>query len=472
MQKTGRWSRFIVLAVILGCQLMMVLDTSIVTTALPHVQRELGFNPASLSWVHNSYALAFGGLLLLGARAGDLLGRRRIFMIGVAVFTLASLLAGISMTPEILIVARVLQGLAAAFAVPATLALLVQSFPKPEERSRAIGIYSAVIGAGGSVGIIIGGVFTDMLSWRWGMLINIPIGLIVLLLAPKFLPDAPRVRGSVDIPGALTITIGMSALVYGLVHASEAGWAEPVALISLAIAVVFVVAFVFIERRAAQPITPLRLFANTTRTGAYIARILIVGAMFATFFYLSQYLQNVLGFSAFAAGLAYIPLTFMFFAMVYVVRPLGRLIGKPTLLVISLAVALVGMLWLSTISNTTAYFPGVVFPLLVLGAGQGVAIILLTEFGMSHVDPTDNGAASGLVNTAHQLGGSIGLASLTVVFGAVAAVGTGGRDNPDASAYSAVFGASVWFYALAVIAGAGIVFASRRRAARTVEAIA
>lgn len=249
-------SRSITLAVIMGCQLMMVLDTSIVTTALPHVQRELGFNPASLSWVHNSYALAFGGLLLLGARAGDLLGRRRIFMIGVAVFTLASLLAGISMTPEILIVARVLQGLAAAFAVPATLALLVQSFPKPEERSRAIGIYSAVIGAGGSVGIIIGGVFTDMLSWRWGMLINIPIGLIVLLLAPKFLPEAPRARGSVDIPGALTITIGMSALVYGLVHASEAGWAEPVTLISLAIAAVFVVAFVFIERRAAQPITP------------------------------------------------------------------------------------------------------------------------------------------------------------------------------------------------------------------------
>lgn len=463
--KPGRWSRFVVLAVIMGCQLMMVLDTSIVTTALPHLERELGFTAASLSWVQNSYALAFGGLLLLGARAGDLRGRRRVFVAGVAVFTVASLLAGLAPTPAVLIAARVLQGVASAFAIPATLALLVQSFPKPEERSRAISIYSAVIGAGGSVGIIVGGVFTDLLSWRWGLLINVPIGIVVLLLAPRFLPETPRRRGSFDLLGALAVTVGMTALVYGLVSAGESGWASPVTIVSLAVAVVFVAAFVVVERRAAQPITPLRLFRSTSRSGAYLARVLIVGAMFSTFYFLSQYLQNVLGFSAFVAGLSYIPLTVMFFAMVYVVRPLAARLGKPALLVASLVVALLGMLWLSTIGAGTPYFTGVLPPLIVLGAGQGVAIILLTEFGMSGVAPEDNGAASGLVNTAHQLGGSIGLALLTVVFGAAAgsAAGSaaGATGAATAPAYAAVFGVAVWFYALAVVAAVVILVADR-----------
>ncbi|MFE4500923.1 DHA2 family efflux MFS transporter permease subunit [Rhodococcus sp. NPDC056743] len=463
--RTG-WYRFVVLAVIMGCQLMMVLDTSIVTTALPHLERDLGFTATSLSWVQNSYALAFGGLLLLGARAGDLLGRRRVFMAGVAVFTLASLLAGLAPNPTIMITARVLQGLAAAFAIPTTLALLVQTFPKPEERSRAISIYSAVIGAGGSVGIIIGGIFTDLLSWRWGLLINVPIGIIVLLLAPKFLPETTRSRGSFDVPGALTITIGMSALVYGLVNASEAGWESPITIVSLSAAALFIIAFIVIERRASQPITPLRLFRDVTRTGAYIARILIVGAMFSTFYFLSQYLQNVLGFSAFLAGISYIPLTLMFFATVYVIRPLSKLIGKPALLLVSLVVALLGMLWLSTIGPETPYFPGVVLPLIVLGTGQGIAIILLTEFGMSNVAPEDNGAASGLVNTAHQLGGSIGLAVLTVIFGAAAGSSATPHSPADAHAYSAVFGASVWFYAIAVVAAAIILVASRRTTVR------
>jgi EmrB/QacA subfamily drug resistance transporter len=472
----GRWSRSVVLAVIMGCQLMMVLDTSIVTTALPHLERELGFTAASLSWVQNSYALAFGGLLLLGARVGDLLGRRRVFVAGVAVFTVASLLAGLAPTPAILIVARILQGVASAFAIPATLALLVQSFPKPEERSRAISIYSAVIGAGGSVGIIVGGVFTDLLSWRWGLLINVPIGIAVLALAPRFLPETPRRRGSFDLLGALAVTVGMAALVYGLVGASESGWTSPVTIVSLAVAVVFVAAFVVVERRAAQPITPLRLFGSTARSGAYVARVLIVGAMFSTFYFLSQYLQGVLGFSAFVAGLSYIPLTVMFFAMVYVVRPLAARIGKPALLVAALVVALLGMLWLSTIGEGTPYFSGVLPPLIVLGAGQGVAIILLTEFGMSGVAPEDNGAASGLVNTAHQLGGSIGLALLTVVFAAAAgsqARTTATTAASSAHAYSAVFGAAVWFYALAVLTALVMLVADRaalRRAARAESA--
>ncbi|MGY3318492.1 MFS transporter [Arthrobacter sp. TE12232] len=460
---TGRGSRGVVLAVIMGCQLMMVLDTSIVTTALPHLERELGFTTSSLSWVQNSYALAFGGLLLLGARAGDLLGRRRVFMAGVAMFTVASLLAGLAPNAGVMILARVLQGIASAFAIPATLALLVQSFPQPEERSKAIGIYSAVIGAGGSVGIIVGGVFTDLLSWRWGLLINVPIGAVVLLLAPRFLPETGRSKGNFDVPGALTVTFGMSSLVFGLVNASEAGWKQPVTWGPLLLAVLLIATFIVVERRAAQAITPLRLFKDTTRSGAYLIRILIVGAMFSTFYFLSQYLQNILGFSAFIAGMSYIPLTLMFFAMVYVIRPLSNLIGKPMLLVASLITAALGMLWLSTIGPTTTYFPGILLPLIVLGAGQGAAIILLTEFGMSRVAPEDNGAGSGLVNTAHQLGGSIGLALLTVVFSKAAGTGTH-LAQTEANAYAAVFNAATWFYALAIIAGIVITIANRSAA--------
>ena len=471
----GRWHRASVLAVILGCQLMIVLDTSIVTTALPHVQHELGFSPQTLSWVQNGYALAFGGLLLLGARTGDLLGRRRVFMAGVAVFTVASLLAGIAPSSSVMIGARVLQGIAAAFAIPATLALLVQAFPTPQERSGAISVYSAVIGAGGSVGIVLGGAFTDLLSWRWGLLVNVPIGLLVLLRAPRLLPESSRHRGSFDVPGALTVTVGMSALVFGLVHAASDGWTDPLTVAAMVVAPVFLAGFLLIERRAVQPITPLRLFASVTRSGAYLGRILIVGAMFATFYFLSQYLQNVLGFSALAAGLSYVPLTLMFFAMVSVVRPLRAWMGTQSLLLVSLIVALVGMFWLSNAIRPDArFFPGLVLPLLVLGAGQGVAIILLTELGMAGVDPADTGAASGLVNTAHQIGGSIGLALLTVVFAAAAPPRT--ADGPgdlgtQAHAYSAVFGAATWFYALAVLLAAALLLTHRRaaRAAASVE---
>lgn len=460
--RPGADRRGVVLAVILGCQLMMTLDASIVTTALPHIQQELGFTDSGLSWIQNSYVLVFGGLLLLGARAGDLLGRRRVFVAGVVVFTLASLLAGVAQTAELLIVARAVQGLASAFAIPATLALLVSSFPAPEERARAIAVYSAVIGAGASVGIIVGGVFTQFWSWRWGLLINVPIGALVVALAPRVLPEGGRQPVRIDVPGALTITLGMSALVYGLVEAAEAGWSSPFTIVPLAAAVVLVAAFVLIERRAAQPIVPLRLFASVQRSGAYVGRVLIVGAMFSMFYFLSQYLQNVLGLSPLETGFAYIPITAMFFAMVYVVRFLGERMNKSTLLVASLVLATIGMAWLSRLDATTPYFPQIVLPLLVLGVGQGIAIILFTELGMADVGQSDAGAASGLVNTAHQIGGSIGLAILTVIF--ASAVGHGTDPDPvvQAEGYAAVFQVSTLFYVGAVVVAVAILVANRR----------
>ena len=443
--------RAVVLGVILGCQLMMTLDASIVTTALPHIKDELGFTESSLSWIQNGYVLTFGGLLLLGARTGDLLGRRRVFMVGTGVFTAASLLAGLAQSSEALIGARALQGLASAFAIPSTLALLVTSFPSPAERTRAIAIYSAVIGAGASVGIIVGGLFTEYLSWRWGLLVNVPIGIAILALSPRYLPETEQRRGKVDLLGALTITLGMSALVYGLVEAAEVGWLGTRTITALVSAAVLITVFVFVELRHDEPIVPLHLLANVQRTGAYLGRILAVGAMFSTFFFLSQYLQNVRGFSPLATGLAYIPLTAMFFLMVYVVRYAGRGVSKPAL----------GMAWLSRIDSTTRYLSGILPPLLVLGVGQGIAIIVLTDLGMADVEPELSGAASGLVNTAHQLGGSIGLALLTVVYGA-ASHHESGDAVAAAHGYSTVFEVATGFYALAVLVALTIVARGRR----------
>ena len=457
---TPTWRRTVVLALIMGAQLMMVLDTSIVTTALPHLVAELGFSPTSLSWVQNAYVLAFGGLLLLGARIGDLAGRRRVFVIAVAVFALASLLAGLSFNVPTLLAARILQGAASAFAIPSTLALLVGAYPEPEQRSRAIAIYSAVIGAGASVGIIVGGLFTDLLSWRWGLLINVPIGLVVVILSPFFLTETARRRGGFDLLGALTITLGMTALVWGLIESSELGWGSPFVLGLLGLAAALVVAFVFVERRSAEPIVPLGLFADATRSGAYLARILIVGAMFSTFYFLSQYLQDVLHFSALLAGLSFIPLTGMFFATVYVVRPLVRWMGQERLLLASLILALVGMAWLSTIGASTAFLPWVLLPLLVLGVGQGIAIILLTQLGMAGVPAEQAGAGSGLVNTAHQLVGSVGLAILAGVF--IAVGGDRAGVVAQVAGYQSVFHVAAGFYALAVLVSVVMLVAARR----------
>ena len=451
MSPTPASRRGIALALILGSQLMMTLDTSIITTALPHVQRQFGFSQSGLSWVQNAYVLAFGGLLLLGARAGDLLGRRRVFLAGIALFTAASLAAGLAPSGSWLITARVVQGLAAALAVPSTLALLVADHPQPGARARVIALYSAVIGAGGSVGIVIGGVFTDLLSWRWGMLVNVPIGIAIALLAPRFLVETERRSGTFDLGGALTSTGGMTALVYGFIQAAAAGWSAPGTVVSLSLGAILLTAFVLIEHRAPQPITPLRLFRSLERSGAYAGRILIVGATFSTFYFLSQYLQEVLRLSALETGFAYVPITGMFFAMVYAIRPLQNRLGRPLLLVASLVLALVGMAWLSRISTGSSYFPDVLLPLLVIGIGQGIAIILMTQGGVAGVEPQDAGAASGLVNVAHQLGGSLGIAILTIAYTRASST-----TDPTAGFHAAFTGADVFFLialALAVCRG-------------------
>jgi EmrB/QacA subfamily drug resistance transporter len=417
----------LVLAIILTVQLMIVLDASIVITALPEIHSDLGFSPTGLSWVQNAYILTFGGLLLLGARAGDLLGRRRVFVAGLSVFVGASLLGGLAQSEAWLLGARALQGIGAAIAAPSTLALLTTTFAEGSARTRAISMYSSASAAGASIGVLLGGLLTDLLSWRWGLFINVPIGLVMVALAPVHLPDTEPQKGDFDLPGAATSVAGMTAAVYGFIRAATEGWGDTVTVGAFAAALVLLAAFVRIERRAQQPITPLHLFADRTRSGAYAARMLTVGGMFSMFFFLTQYLQGVRGESPLQAGLTFLPLTLVLFALVRVVPRAAARIGDLPLLVGGLLLAATGMAWLSQITESTGFLSGIFAPLLLIGVGMAAAFTTLTTAGIHAVEPADAGAASGLVNVAHQVGGAIGIAVLVNVF-----AGAGGRSGSPA----------------------------------------
>jgi EmrB/QacA subfamily drug resistance transporter len=414
----------VVLGVILATYLMIVLDASVVITALPSIGERLGFSSAGLSWVQSAYALTFGGLLLLGARMGDILGRRRTFVAGVALFTFASFLGGLAQTQSWLLGARALQGVGAAIAAPSTLALLTTSFREGPERTRALAAYGAVAGGGGSVGLVLGGMLTDWISWRWGLWINVPVGLVLVWLAPRVLAETQRRAGRFDLPGAAASTLGMSALVYGFVHAAEAAWGDAVTVVSFAAAAVLLATFVAVERRAAHPITPLRLFASRPRAGAYVARMLLVGGIFSMFFFLSQYLQGVHGFSPLQAGVAFLPMTAVLFSTVQIVPRLAARWGEARLLLTGVSIALAGMAWLSRLGETTPFCPDIALPLILLGLGMGAALAPLTAAGIAGVEPADAGAASGVVNAAQQLGVSLGISVLVTV-----AAAAGGADE-------------------------------------------
>jgi EmrB/QacA subfamily drug resistance transporter len=456
------------LAIILASYLMIVLDVSIVITALPEIHRTLGFSSTGLSWVQNAYTLAFGGLLLLGARAGDLLGRRRMFIVGIALFTGASLAAGLAQSAAWLLAARGVQGAGAAIAAPSTLALLTTSFAEGPERTRAVAYYGAVAGGGGSVGLVLGGLLTTWLSWRAGLFINVPIGIVLILAAPRYLPETERRSGRFDFAGAASSTLGMSAVVFGIVRAGTAGWSDRLTIASLTAGAVLLALFVANERRAEQPITPLRLFASRERAGAYAARILFVGAMFGMFFFLTQFLQGVDGYSPLRAGIAFLPLTLVMFSMVLVVPRLIARLGNARLLAGGVATALVGMVWLSQLSATTPYLSGIALPMVILGIGAGAAFTPLTSSGVAGVAAEDAGAASGLVNVAHQLGGSLGLGVLVTVFAAAAP-----QVNGLAHAVSAslTVGAVMLALALAVVVGTILVRGGRPVQVAPVEAL-
>jgi EmrB/QacA subfamily drug resistance transporter len=442
--------RVAVLAIILVSYLMIVLDISIVITALPKILQGLNFTPAGLSWVQNAYTLAFGGLLLLGARAGDILGRRRMFIAGLGLFTLASLLVGLAQSADWLLAGRAIQGVGAAILAPSTLALLATNFAEGPQRTRAVAYYGAVAGIGASAGLVLGGVLADLISWRVGFFINLPIGIALMLGARRYLAETELRAGRLDVAGALSSTLGMTSLVYGIVRTASAGWSDPYTVASLLAGVVLLAFFVWHEWRAPQPIMPLRLFASRERAGAYLARVLFLGAMMGFWFFMTQYLQGVIGFGPFQAGAAFLPMTVTNFVMALSVPVLTRRIGNARLLACGLALTLIGMAWLSQVSVGTPYLTGIVLPMALIGLGQGATLSPLTVSGVAGVAAEDAGAASGLVNVAHQLGGSLGLGVLVVVF---AAAGSGIADEKSllAARVATSLGVATGLLALALI---------------------
>src|SRR6266487_2606926 len=408
--------RGVALAIVLCAQLMIILDLTVVNIALPSIAHGLHFSAPSLSWVLIAYTLTFGGLLLLGGRAGDILDRRRVFMAGIALFTAASLAGGLANSAGWLLAARAVQGAGGAIASPAVLALITASFAEGRERTRALGLYTAVAMGGASLGLVLGGIITEWASWRWVLFVNVPIGAVVLLTAPRFLSESPRQPGHFDIAGALTSIAGMAALVYAFIRAASSGWRDPLTLSAFGAAAVLLGLFLLTETRARQPITPLRLFADRGRSGSYLARLLLVAGMFGMFFFLTQFVQDILGFSPLQAGLAFVPMTAMLFAVSRAAPQLLARFPASALMMAGLLPVVAGMAWLAQISPATGYLPGVLLPMLLLGAGMGVVFVPLTMASLAGVRPEDSGAASSMVNVTQQVGGSLGLAILVTVY--------------------------------------------------------
>jgi EmrB/QacA subfamily drug resistance transporter len=444
-----------ILTIILVSYFMILLDNSVIFTALPALAADLGLGSAELAWVQDAYTLVFGGLLLLGARAGDLLGRRRVFVFGLVVFSIASLLIAVAPAAWWIISARALQGVGAAIVAPSALSLLTASF-EGEERDRAVAWYAATAGIGASFGMLVGGAAATLISWRAGFWLNVPIGIVMIALAPRFLPETDTAPGRFDIAGAITSTLGIGSLVFALLHGSDTGWDDPWTVASFIAAAVLLLGFVLAEARASQPIMPLRLFRSRVRTGAYLIRLTYLGAMIGFFFFVTQFLQGVLGFTALQAGLAFLPMTLVNFAVALAIPALVARIGARAPLFVGIALTAGGMLWLSGLGVDSSYLNGVAVPMLLIGAGQGLAFAPMTSFGIAGTAMEDAGAASGVVNTFHQVGMSLGLGVLV----AVAAASDTGADVPAVAlageVSSALTGATV-FLVVALVLGIALI---------------
>jgi EmrB/QacA subfamily drug resistance transporter len=451
------------LAVIAAAQLMIVLDSSIVNVALPSIHADLHFSLANLEWLVTAYALTFGGLLLFGGRTGDLYGRRRMFMVGIAIFAVSSLLGGFAQNDLWLIITRACQGVGAAIAAPTALSLIATNFPEGTPRNRAMGVYAAMSGGGAALGLLLGGILTDWVSWRWIFFVNVPIALLILILAPRALNESETTSGHLDLPGALTVTGGMVALVYGLSHAAGHGWGVPGTIAPLAAAVVLLVSFVLIESKSRAPLMPLAIFRNRNRSGTYAVMLCIATALIAMFYFLTQFMQNVLGWSPIKTGLGFLPLTVGIMIAALIASQLVGRFGTRASLLIGPAAAAVGLLWLSRLTVSSDYM-SILGPLLVISLGMGLAFVPLTLTAVSGVRDDEAGLASALLNTTQQIGGALGLAVLaTVAIDATKselrnlAVATHGHLTASATAVATTHGYTVAFEVGAAIAFVGFV---------------
>jgi len=398
-------------------QFVVVIDASIVNIALPSIGVALHFSQANLSWVVNAYTLTFGGFLLLGGRLADLLGRRRMFMIGLVVFSLASLLGGLAQSETWLIAARAVQGLGAAIVSPAALSIITTTFAEGEERNRALGVWGAVAGAGGAAGVLLGGILTSGLSWRWVLFVNVPIGLLCTVLAPKVLvkSHAESESRSFDIPGAVTVTAGLALLVYALVDAVNVGWGSTATIAKIAGAVVLLIAFIFIEQRSESPIMPFSIFRLRTLRGANVVALLIGMSLFSMFFFVSLYMQQVLGFTPLKAGLSYLPLAVGIILSAGAASVLVTRVGFKPVLLSGLLFIAVGLLWFSQVRTHGSFGVDVLGPSVLAAIGLGLSFVPVTIAAVTGTSPHEAGLASGLVNTAQQVGGALGLAILATI---------------------------------------------------------
>jgi EmrB/QacA subfamily drug resistance transporter len=416
-------SRAVGTALVLTVQLMLILDMTVVNVALPDIRTGLGFTPSALSWVLNAYTLAFGGLLLLGGRLGDVLGRRRTFLVGLALFTVGSLAGGLAPSAGVLVGSRALQGLGAAIAAPSVLALLSTSAPDATARTKVLALFSAVSSAGGSLGLLLGGVLTGYASWRWSLFINVPLGLLVMLLVPRFVAETERQRGRFDLLGAVTATLGSAALVYGFINAPDHGWTSGATLSSFAVALVLLVTLAVHERRTSSPLLPAEVLRSRTRLGAVAVMALFVGAQFSFFFFLVQFMQAVLGYGALRSGFAFLPLTLLIFAVSRVAPRLVQRFGTRALMATGTLLVGVANLWLVGIGSDSTYVGELLGPLMLVGVGAGLTFMPVTVTVLSDVAPVHAGAASGMVQMSQQVGGSLGLAVLVSVYASHAAPG-------------------------------------------------
>ncbi len=409
---TNPW---LILVLICFAQFMVVLDATVVNVALPSIQQDLGLSEANLQWIVNAYTLAFGGFLLLGGRAGDLLGRKRLFLFGLVVFTVASLLNGLAVDSTMLIACRGLQGLGAAFISPAALAIISTTFEEGAERAKALGVWAAIAIGGSAVGLIVGGALTQLLSWPWIFFINVPVGIAVFALSLWYLPESKdeAAHRSFDVAGAVTVTAGLMLLVFAIVQGPEKGWTSAQTIGSLVLAAVLLVSFVVIEQRSKAPLVRLSIFRVRSLLTANVTMFLVGAGLFAMFFFNSIYLQRVLGYGPLKAGLAFLPFTFGIIVSAGLASRFAPRVGVRPVALIGMALTIAGMLYLTHIQANGNYAADVLPALLLTSLGLGAVFLPLTLIATTGLDDDDQGLASGLFNTSQQIGGALGLAILT-----------------------------------------------------------
>jgi len=448
-------NRWLVLVLVCVAQFMVVLDATIVNVALPSIQHGLHFSATSLQWVVNSYGLVFGGFLLLGGRAADLIGRQRLFVAGVVVFTLASLLNGIAPNAATLVGGRALQGLGAALVSPAALSIVMTTFAEGRERTKALGIWSSIAAGGGAVGLVLGGLLTDTLSWRWVFFINLPVGIAAVLAAIRYIPEsrAEKRPDTADIGGAVSVTAGLLVLVFAIVKTGAYGWTSGRTLGLLALAVALLVAFVVIELRSKAPLIRLGIFRARSLTSSNVAMLFVISGLFAMFFFASIYVQEILGYSPLKAGLAFVPITAGIVIGAGLAQQLIRMLGVRRVPLLGIALAATGLVLLGTIPTHGTYLPDLLPGLMLVSIGMGLTFVPLTLIATTNIHPEDAGLASGIFNTSQQVGGAIGLAALSTLAASRTSHVLGGIANPSSDRHAA---ALVDGFQAAFLAGAGL----------------